>query len=100
MKLTVVTVEQSTLMNLNNLQKCNQLNTKDLLKIKTVKRMKLLNTPVGIYLLKVNNRNTRTRLGLVGKKSKKLYTHSLKNRNHMNNHKISGILTKISLPNL
>ena len=36
MKLTVVNVEQSTLMNLNNLQKCNQLNRKDLLKIKTV----------------------------------------------------------------
>ena len=41
MKLTVVTVKQSTSVNLNVLFSCTQMNTKDLLEIAIVSRMKL-----------------------------------------------------------
>ena len=44
MKLTVVTVKQSTSVNLNGLSNCVQMNTKDLSGIAIVIRMKLLNT--------------------------------------------------------
>ena len=42
--LTVVTVKQSILVNLNSLQSCIQMNTKDLSGIAIVVKMKLLNT--------------------------------------------------------
>ena len=44
MKLTVVTVKQFTLVNLNGLENRVQMNTTDLSGIATVIRMKLLNT--------------------------------------------------------
>ena len=44
MKLTVVTVKQFTLVNLNGLQNNVQINTKDLSVIAILIRMKLLNT--------------------------------------------------------
>ena len=93
MKLTAVTVKQSTSVNLNGLENCVQMNAKDLSGTEIVKRCWEAYHNFSWDQKKVVDRESR----LIATKIKETI-HSLKNPNHIN--KISYMLPGIWLPNL
>ena len=84
MKLTVVTAKQSTLMNLNGLQKRVQMKLKDLSRIAVAKRTKLKNCWEADHNFSWDQKKIADKeCRLISKKIRKTI-HSFKNPNHIN----------------
>ena len=93
MKVTIVTVVQFTLVNLNG-----QMNTKDLSGIAIVIRIKMLNTAGKQIITLIGIRRVFDRESSLIPRKIKETIYSLKNPDHIN--KISYMLPEIWLPNL